>query len=98
MSKNLTKTEKKIKETIYSFLDPKKYTVFIFGSRATNKAKKFSDYDIGIIGKKALPWHLLAEIEEAFEESDLPYKIEVVDFANVPRNFKKIALKKIKKL
>ncbi len=98
MPKNLTKTEKKIKEIVYSFLDPKKYAVFVFGSRATNKAKRFSDYDIGIIGEKPLPWHLLAEIKEAFEESDLPYKIEIVDFTNVSRNFKKIALKKIKKL
>jgi len=50
--KQIEKDEKEIKEIIFRFLDTKKYQVFIFGSRATGKAKKFSDYDIGIWGKK----------------------------------------------
>ncbi len=97
-NKSKTKAERKIKEIIFRFLDPKKYQVFIFGSRATNKAKKYSDYDIGIFGKKPIPWHILAEIEEMFEESDLPYKVDIVDFSLVSPDFKKIALSNIKKL
>lgn len=53
---------------------------------------------MGIWGKKPVPWHILAEIEEVFEESDLPYKVDVVDFSLVSSNFKKVALSKIKKL
>jgi predicted nucleotidyltransferase len=95
---SLKKVEKEIKKIIFQFLDPKDYQVFIFGSRAKGKAEKFSDYDIGIIGKKALPFRVMALIEEALEESDLPYKVDVVDFALVPESFKKVALSKIKKL
>jgi len=95
---SLKKVEREIKEIIFRFLDPKEYQVFIFGSRVTGKAKKFSDYDIGIFGKKPVPWHVLSEIEEALEESDLPYKVDIVDFSLVPSKFKKVALSKIKNL
>ena len=98
MSKKIIQVEKKIKEIIFQFLDPEKYQVFIFGSRATGKAKKFSDFDIGILGKKPIPSHLIVLIEEALEESDLPYKVDIVDFSLVSSEFKKIALSKIKKL
>lgn len=90
--------EKKIKKIIFQFLDPCKYQVFIFGSRVTRKAKKYSDYDVGIWGKKPVPGHILIEIEEAFEESDLPYKVDIVDFSLVSKNFRKMAFSKIKEL
>lgn len=92
------KYQKEIKEIIFRFLSPREYQVFIFGSRATEKEKKFSDYDIGIFGKKPVPWKILSLIEEALEESDLPYKVDVVDFSLVSQGFRKIALSKIKKL
>jgi len=94
----MKEVNEKIKKIIFQFLNPKEYQVFIFGSRVIGKAKKYSDYDIGIFGKKPVPWHILSAIEEALEESDLPYKIDVVDFHSVASNFKKVALSKIKKL
>ncbi len=90
--------ENKIKNIILQFLDVKEYQFFIFGSRATGKAKKYSDYDIGVLGSYPLPAKIKILIEEALEESDLPYKVEIVDFSLVPANFKKVALSKIKKL
>lgn len=98
MAKKLTKIEKEIRKIIFQFLSPNEYQVFIFGSRASGKARKYSDYDIGILGKKPVPLKVLGKIEEALEESDLPYKVEVVDFSLLPSGFKKVALSKIKKL
>jgi len=98
MAKISKKVEKEIKRIIFRFLNPKEYQVFIFGSRATGKAKKYSDYDIGILGKKPVPSQIIVLIEEAFEESNLPYKVDIVDFSLVSSKFKKIALSKIKKL
>lgn len=89
------KTKAEIKKIVYSFLNPKDCRVFIFGSRATKKAKKFSDIDIGIKSSKAIPWWKLSLIEEAFEESDLPYTVDVVDFSLVPDKFKKVAEKNL---
>lgn len=81
-----------IKKIIFQHLDPKKYKAFIFGSWAQGKALKFSDIDIGIEGKLPLP-HF--ELEETFEESDLPYLVEIVNFNRVSEKFKKIAKEKI---
>lgn len=90
--------EKEIKKIIFNFLNPLEYRVFIFGSRATGKSKKFSDYDIGILGEKPIPWKTLALIEEVFENSDLPFDVDIVDFSLVSQGFRKIALSKIKRL
>jgi predicted nucleotidyltransferase len=98
MTRISKKIEKKIKEIIFRFLDRKEYQVFIFGSRISGKAKKYSDYDIGIWGKKPIPSEIKVFIEEALEESDIPYKVDIVDFSLVPSRFKKLALAKVKKL
>ncbi len=98
MTKTKQSPENEIKNIIFQFLDPEEYGVFIFGSRATGKAKKYSDYDIGILGTKSVPLNILAKINEALEESNLPYRVDVVDFSLVSKDFKEIALSKIKKL
>lgn len=95
---NLEKTENEIKKIISNFLDISKYRIFIFGSRANKKSNKYSDFDIGILGAKPIPWHKLVSIEEDLEYSDIPYKVDIVDFSLVSPEFKKIALSQIKNL
>ncbi|TAN57911.1 nucleotidyltransferase domain-containing protein [Patescibacteria group bacterium] len=90
--------EQEIKKLFQSFVDFKKNKVFVFGSRARGRARKFSDYDIGILGRRPLSSEKMALIKDAFEESNLPYRVDVVDFSTVSKKFKNIALKKIKKL
>lgn len=80
------------------FLTPGEYDVFLFGSRVTGEASRFSDYDIGIRGKKPLPPAIKAQIEEALEESDIPYSVELVDFFFLPQRFKDIALSRTQTL
>jgi len=92
------KIEREIRKIISRFLSPKEYQIFIFGSRANNRAENFSDYDVGIWGKKPVAGHILVEIEEVLEESDLPFRVDVVDFSLVSPDFRKVALSKIKKL
>lgn len=91
-------TEMEIKNILKRFIDFKKYQVFIFGSRAAGKARKFSDYDIGVKGQKPLDFKKIALIKGELEESDLPYRVDVVDFSTVSKKFENIALSKIKKL
>lgn len=95
---NTTEAKNQIKKIIFRFLDPQKHQAFIFGSRASGRAEKFSDYDVGILGRKPVAFNILTEIEEALEESDLPYKVDVVDFLLVSPQFKKVALSKMGKL
>ena len=73
-----------------------KYAVFVFGSRAGEECKSYSDLDVGILGEEKLSGTLLYRVRNLLEDSTIPYKVDLVDFNNVSNDFKKIALKKIK--
>lgn len=98
MRKSFKKPEYTIKETIKKFVDLNAYDIFIFGSRATGQGERFSDYDIGISGEKPLSLKKLSLIREAFEESDLPFKVDIVDFSLGSSEFRKQALSRIIRL
>ena len=71
------------------------YRVFLFGSRAEGTAQPRSDIDIGIEGPAPVPREAMALIEEELEEAPTLYTIEVVDFARVPENFRRVASHRI---
>ena len=64
--------------------------VWAFGSRAKWTAKEFSDLDIAIIGDKPLSIALTADLREAFQESALPFKVDIVDWANITPSFQQV--------
>ena len=55
--------------------------VWAFGSRARGSAKAYSDLDLAVIGKTPLPLRISAALAEDFSESDLPWRVDVVDWA-----------------
>ncbi|MEK7525847.1 MAG: nucleotidyltransferase domain-containing protein [Patescibacteria group bacterium] len=85
----------RLKDTVFQFLNPDSVTVFVFGSRASGLASKFSDVDLGIKSKEPIPVGTVSDIEEAFENSDLPYGVDIVDFSKVSDKFREIAEKSI---
>lgn len=64
--------------------------VWAFGSRATHTEKPYSDLDLAINSDTGLSLSLLAEIEHDFSESDLPFKVDVVDSAAISPAFRGI--------
>ena len=78
---------------VLNFDGIKEYAVFVFGSRADGSAHLRSDIDIGILGKQRLPALIKLTIEEKLEESDIPLRIEFIDFYRADESFKKEALK-----
>jgi predicted nucleotidyltransferase len=80
-----------IKKILWQHLDKTKDKAFIFGSWAIGDNRKFSDIDIGIESKRKLSLHLLSRLQEAFEESNLPYAVDVVDFYGTTKQFKTVA-------
>jgi len=90
-----TKTQELIKKIIFRYLDPKINHIFIFGSRADNTARRFSDIDIGIEGKNKTSSIVLSMIKADLDDSDIPYTVDVVDFLTASINFKNIAKKNI---
>ena len=63
-----------------------------FGSRVTGKAKPFSDLDLAVMGDEPLPLETRARLEETFSESDLPWKVDVLDWKLTERNFQNLVL------
>ncbi len=61
-----------------------------FGSRVTGTAKKFSDLDLAVMGETPLPPSVLADLEEDFRESDLSFKVDVIDWAATKEHFRRI--------
>ena len=66
------------------------YTVWAFGSRVTGKAKPFSDLDLVIQTNQPLSMERMATIKEAFDESDLTIRVDVVDWAATGSAFREI--------
>ncbi len=80
-----------IKKTVQKYLGAD-VRVFMFGSRATGKNRRWSDVDIGISGNQKIAGSKLVEIESDLSESDIPYLVEIVNFQSVSTEFAKVAL------
>ncbi|MDR1327221.1 MAG: nucleotidyltransferase domain-containing protein [Heliobacteriaceae bacterium] len=64
--------------------------VLVFGSRYRGTHKNYSDLDLAFNCNKTMSINRIAELKEAFEESDLPYRVDVLDYNTVSDEFRKI--------
>ncbi len=60
-----------------------------FGSRVTWTAGDNSDLDLVVIGTGKLGWQTMAGIRDAFEESILPFRVDLLDWHVIPKSFRK---------
>jgi predicted nucleotidyltransferase len=66
------------------------HKVLAFGSRVTGKARQYSDLDICIIGANPLTLKELINLKEAFSESDLPIRVDIIDWSTTSEAFRQI--------
>lgn len=66
------------------------HEVWAFGSRARHTAKPYSDLDLAVIGDQPLPLSVSAALADDFSDSDLPWKVDVVDWATTSTAFRAI--------
>ncbi len=66
------------------------YEVLAFGSRARWEAKDYSDLDLAIITDQPLSLDVKSALDSDFAESDLPFKVDVVDWATASPSFREI--------
>ena len=64
--------------------------VYVFGSRALGTTKRSSDLDLAIDLSRPMRSGETTALAEAFDESNLPYKVDVVDLQSVGTVFKSI--------
>ncbi|OGT21629.1 MAG: DNA polymerase beta subunit [Gammaproteobacteria bacterium RIFCSPHIGHO2_02_FULL_42_13] len=88
---NLTARELQIVKDILVQYAPT-YPVWVFGSRVTGSNKQFSDLDLAIISDEAVPVETFAKLREAFSESDLTFKVDLIDWTTIDKSFQKIIL------
>ncbi|MGB4544415.1 MAG: nucleotidyltransferase domain-containing protein [Smithellaceae bacterium] len=67
--------------------------VFAFGSRVSGKAKPYSDLDLVVKEKNRIPINTLARLKEDFEESDIPFRVEILDWNGISRELQNIIKK-----
>jgi predicted nucleotidyltransferase len=61
-----------------------------FGSRVNGGPKKYSDLDLAVVCKGKMDRGLLSRLKQAFEESDIPFRVEVLDWHRISPSFRKI--------
>jgi type I restriction enzyme S subunit len=67
-----------------------RHEVWAFGSRVNGVAKPHSDLDLAVITQRPLPLGVLGALQDAFAESDLPWRVDVVDWACTSPAFRAI--------
>ncbi|MGN0031775.1 MAG: nucleotidyltransferase family protein [Candidatus Gastranaerophilaceae bacterium] len=74
-----------VRETVKKYLQDCK--IYIFGSRVKNTAKKYSDIDIAL-KSDCLNEKILLKIKNEFEDSTLPYEVDLIDLNTISEKFK----------
>lgn len=69
---------------------PSGFCVWVFGSRATWATRYSSDLDIAVQGANKLDFDTRLAIDIAFDESELPYTVDIIDLNDIDAKFKQI--------
>lgn len=84
----LSAEQRRIVLAILSAHLPRSATVWAYGSRATGRAGRFSDLDLAIDAGRPLSVDEAARLREAFTESDLPFRVDLLDWRTVDSRFR----------
>lgn len=76
---------------IHSILSKYPYQFYAYGSRVRNQAQPYSDLDLCFY--EEIPWNVLSHIQENLEESDLPFKVDLVAWKWMSPEFQKLISK-----
>ncbi len=85
---DLSENDLKLLKKILQQHLPHNTKVWLFGSRVTGAAKPYSDIDLAIDLGKPASLDILAKLAAAFDESNLAYKVDIVDWAAVDESFR----------
>ena len=66
------------------------FEVRAFGSRVDGSAKEHSDIDLAVVGQNKIKRRAKMLLREAFEESDLPFRVDIIDYNAASDEFRAI--------
>ena len=96
MIKGVTLEEERIIKSILLPFDD--YEFYYYGSRVKGNFEKTSDLDILIKGKKLFPLNQLETIKTLFDNSNLSYIVNFVDYNTIDEKFYKLIEKDLVKV
>ena len=88
MSVHITDGEYKIVQQTVSSILPASAKVYVFGSRVRENCKPFSDLDLAIDLGRPLSIKEKMELSDAFDESCLIFKVDILDLYSASHSFK----------
>jgi predicted nucleotidyltransferase len=68
--------------------------VCAFGSRVAGSAKPYSDLDLALKGPEKLTPMQMWRLREAFQESDLSMRVDILDWHAISEDFRKVILRR----
>lgn len=61
-----------------------------FGSRVLGTSKETSDLDLAVVSRTKLEPRVMGGLKTAFEESDLPFRVDILDWNFISPEFRKL--------
>ena len=68
-------------------------TIILFGSRARRENSEHSDVDVGILASGKLDDSKIILLKEAIENSNIPYKVDIISINEASEDFKNEIMK-----
>ena len=66
----------------------------VFGSRIKGTSKPYSDLDLVVLGDEKKDKAILSELKNRLSESDLPFAVDVLDWAELTPSFRAVIQEK----
>ncbi len=89
MSLAITEEQRRIVRSILTRIVPDA-DYLAFGSRLGHRHHRYSDLDIAVKASSTIPLVQLSALEEAFAQSDLPFRVDIVDLYRVSPEFRRL--------
>lgn len=62
----------------------------VFGSRTSPTSKPYADLDLAIMGDEPVGLRTLALLKDAFAESDLSFRVDILQWCRTSPEFRKV--------
>lgn len=94
----IEEVKKEITKILQEELKNSTIKAFFFGSRVLGTAQERSDLDVGIESVNPIPKEVFYKIKSRLESIPTLYTIDLVDFALISEDFRKVAKVKIEQI
>lgn len=81
-----------LKRIVLNYFNSPKIKIYLFGSWATGENRTASDIDLAIWYDKPLPPGTVSMLRYNIEESNIPYRVDIVDLTCCDKRFQKAVL------